>query len=166
MGDGRDSSEPDAKPTARLAPRVPLPPYRYLPGRTPHPLRSRIGHLRTRRPEDAPADDDEAVRYGVDLFAAGYFWEAHEAWEGAWHFARDERRVVLQSLIQLAAGHLKRELGAPRAARQLYLAAAERLSETSSSVVDSISVAKLRAALARAIDEFDRPLSTPDSLVE
>ena len=23
--------------------------------------------------------------YGIDLFNDGYYWEAHEVWEGLWH---------------------------------------------------------------------------------
>ena len=46
---------------------------------------------------------------GVELFNAGYYWEAHEVWEELWHV---ERRVgptaeVLKALIKLAAAGVK-----------------------------------------------------------
>jgi len=46
--------------------------------------------------------------WGVDLFNAGYFWEAHEMWEAAWHAAPDEtQKSFMQALVQYAAGMLK-----------------------------------------------------------
>jgi hypothetical protein len=164
--DGLGPRHPDPTGSARLAPRVPLPPYRYLPGRTPHPSRAASGHLRLRRPEDAPRDDDETIRYGFDLFAAGYFWEAHEAWESAWHRAGGAERTVLQSLIQLAAGHLKRELRAPRAAGQLYRAALHRLDSLAAPAVLGVSIARLRRALERGLTNLDSPPAASDSLLD
>jgi uncharacterized protein len=45
---------------------------------------------------------------GARLFDAGAFFEAHEAWEEPWLRETDEtRRLVLQGLIQIAAGLYK-----------------------------------------------------------
>jgi hypothetical protein len=59
------------------------------------------------RPEDWRRLDDWL--YGVDLFNAFYFWEAHEAWEGLWAACdrHDDPAVLLQGLIQIAAALLK-----------------------------------------------------------
>ena len=55
-----------------------------------------------------PPDLAPALRRGAELFAAGEWWEAHEAWEGPWmESAGDERRFV-QGLILLAAALHKR----------------------------------------------------------
>jgi len=46
---------------------------------------------------------------GVALFNAGYYWEAHEVWEGLWH-AYGRRGVladVIKALIKLAAAGVK-----------------------------------------------------------
>ncbi len=59
----------------------PFPPYRFVPGRCPHPHRDADGHGVGVDPT-TPAH--EAWRYGVDLFNARFFWEAHEAWESVW----------------------------------------------------------------------------------
>ena len=40
---------------------------------------------------------------GVELYQAGEFWEAHEAWEEAWQEESGQPRLFLQGLIQLAA---------------------------------------------------------------
>jgi len=96
----------------------PLPPYRYLPGRSPHPERHAGGHARRVVP---PPRGREALRHGADLFNRGYWWEAHEAWEGPW---RDAGRStpegrLLGALIQAAAALLKWEIGGQAAARRL-----------------------------------------------
>ncbi|MEZ6195041.1 MAG: DUF309 domain-containing protein [Planctomycetota bacterium] len=46
---------------------------------------------------------------GVDLFNHGFFWEAHEAWEGVWHAnaRRGDEASLLAALIRLAALRLK-----------------------------------------------------------
>lgn len=47
---------------------------------------------------------DERVRSlvaeGADLFNEGEFWEAHEAWEGAWHRLREAGEAELADLLQ------------------------------------------------------------------
>lgn len=42
----------------------------------------------------------ELVREGADLYNRGAFWEAHEAWEDAWHTLRDEGETALGDLLQ------------------------------------------------------------------
>ena len=74
----------------RLVPERSFPPYAYIPGRAPHPTRDPKGHnygaeFETPKPPDP--DDWRACRdylYGIDLFNHGFYWEAHEAWEGLW----------------------------------------------------------------------------------
>jgi uncharacterized protein len=120
----------------RYRPSRPLPRYAYVPGRTPHPTRAKDGHsfgAAPITPAHVPAErwahDDEYL-WGVDLYNAGYFWEAHEAWEGLWRAAegRDDRqRRFLQGLIQCAAACLKAVAGDGQACRRLAMRAVERL---------------------------------------
>jgi len=100
--------------------RRPFPPYRHVPGLTPHPVLHPQGHLFGRRePLAVKAFDAERWRrcqeflYGVDLFNFCYFWEAHEAWEGLWKpTPRDELPALfLSGLIQVSAALLKRAMG-------------------------------------------------------
>ena len=46
---------------------------------------------------------------GVALFNAGYYWEAHEVWEGLWHVygRRGVLADVVKALIKLAAAGVK-----------------------------------------------------------
>src|SRR5690348_12086299 len=102
-------------PPARLEPDLPLPPYAYVPGRAPHPVSDPAGHLHGRPPErPAPIDpprwqESRAYRHGVDLFNCGFYWEAHEVWEGLWHAAGRAGVTAdfLKGLIQLAAAGVK-----------------------------------------------------------
>ena len=53
--------------------------------------------------------ENEDFLFGVDLFNAGYFWEAHAFWERLWALedTPSEIRRVLRSIIQTAAACLK-----------------------------------------------------------
>lgn len=105
----------------------PFPPYRHLPGRTPHPVRDPDGHSygldEPRLPDLNVADwrTCEHYLFGIDLFNAGYWWECHEVLEGLWHASGigSEASHVLQAVIQCAAAHLKAATGRPAGARRL-----------------------------------------------
>ena len=107
--------------------RTPFPPYRYIPGRSPHPTRDPAGHsFGTDRPVQASVDLQDWPRcepylYGIDLFNHGFWWEAHEAWEQCWIAAgkTTETGLFMQGLIQVAAALLKQHQGHTGAARRL-----------------------------------------------
>jgi predicted metal-dependent hydrolase len=50
---------------------------------------------------------------GVELFNRQEFYEAHEAWEAGWVDELADERLLLQGLIQIAAGFYKLQVGAP-----------------------------------------------------
>lgn len=117
--------------------RQPFPPYRYVPGRSPHPTRDPQGHSfllsvspRALSPETWRTC--EQYLYAIDLFNHGYWWEAHEALEPFWRAAgRDsEAGRFLQGVIQLAAALLKDSMGLERPARRLATAACVKLLDT------------------------------------
>jgi len=78
---------------------------------------------------DTPWDSDARYLFGADLFDHRYYWEAHEAWEGLWHWATPQSSThrLLQSLIQFAAATLKCHVGHQGGAERLYSRAEERL---------------------------------------
>ena len=110
----------------RYCPSRELPPYRFMPGYNPHPNRDPEGHAYGQKaPEVAymPPErwhDNRLYLYGVDLYNAAYFWEAHEAWEVCWKKSPltplsqrgrlEIERQFLQGLIQNSAAQLKRHL--------------------------------------------------------
>jgi hypothetical protein len=121
---------------------IPLPPYSYVPGFTPHPVSDPRGHMHNLpHPVPPPALDpanwqaSEPYRYACDLFNQGYYWEAHESWESLWHAAGRRGPVAawLKGLIKLAAAAVKlREgnaAGAQRHARRALELKAELRSQ-------------------------------------
>jgi uncharacterized protein len=126
----------------RFVPDAPLPPYSYVPGRFPHPITDRAGHLYGKPPERPLAPDSDCWRgsraylYGVDLFNFGYYWEAHEVWEALWraYGRRGPTADFFRGLIKLAAAGAKVRQGvaagvASHAARAsaVFRSTAERL---------------------------------------
>jgi hypothetical protein len=94
----------------------PMPPYAYVPGGPwPHPISSPQGHSfghaasRVASTEEAPGASSPRFLRGVSLFNAGYYWEAHEVWEGLWHGygRRGPTADVIKALIKLAAAGVK-----------------------------------------------------------
>lgn len=54
--------------------------------------------------------EDVVYLYGVDLFNAHYFWEAHEVWERKWIFFKahhESHAAWMQGMIQIAASFCK-----------------------------------------------------------
>ena len=47
---------------------------------------------------------DALLQLGVDLYNAGYYWNAHEAWEEVWLESERGMRNFYQGLIQVSAG--------------------------------------------------------------
>lgn len=134
-----------------------FPPYRFLPGVHPHPLRDPAGHSYA-QPQAPRADwsiDAWATLtewlWGVDLFNAFYFWEAHESWEVLW--AGKSRGSapgqLLQGLIQVAAALLKIRLASLAGAATLSHAGVERLRRAAAERQSMLGL-----DLPRVIDDF------------
>jgi hypothetical protein len=62
-----------------------------------------------------------ALRYGIALNDAGYFWEAQEILEAVWAAApqRGRERVLLRACIQIANANLRLRMQKPHAAARL-----------------------------------------------
>ncbi len=94
----------------------PLPAYTYFPGCPwPHPHHSGTGNLNN-SPTAAKAPPGREKQWwstrflrAVELFNAGYYWEAHEVWEELWHVEgrRGPTAELLKALIKLAAAGVK-----------------------------------------------------------
>lgn len=120
----------------RYAPARPFPPYAFLPGRDPHPTGDPRGHSYGERTEAPPVylpaerwRENGDFLFGCDLYNHGYLWEAHEAWEGLWHRARQDgdQAELLQGLIQCAAACLKIPMDQPGGRARLAEAGTGRL---------------------------------------
>lgn len=114
---------------------LPLPDYAFLPGVNPHPTADPRGHSHRRPPRDFPWQPPEAwsacaaYLYGCDLFNEGFYWEAHEAWEGLWMACPrgSVQACYLQGLIQAANALLKQRMDRPGAVARLRAEALRHL---------------------------------------
>lgn len=105
----------------RFLPDDPFPPYTFVPGQSPHPISDPHGHSYGQRleiperlePERWP--ECEAYLRGVDLFNHGYYWEAHEVWEGLWQACGRSGLLAdfFKALIHFAAAGVKVREGVP-----------------------------------------------------
>jgi hypothetical protein len=102
--------------SVRLVPERPLPPYAFVPGRSPHPVSDPAGHSFGAAPPPPSRLVPErwaantTYLYGLDLFNAGFYWEAHVEFEALW-LGEGRKGVVadfLKGLIHLAAAGVKR----------------------------------------------------------
>jgi uncharacterized protein len=57
-------------------------------------------------------EDLEDLRRGTELFSAGHYWQAHEAWEAVWmRWRHRPENLFFKGLMQLAAAHHQRVNG-------------------------------------------------------
>lgn len=112
-----------------------FPPYRFLPGKHPHPRRHPLGHSYGQpEPKFLAFPPEEWQRaedylYGIDLYNFAYWWECHEVFEGLWHAVGHDTAQgnFFQALIQIAAANLKRFIGYEQAAQNLARSGLARL---------------------------------------
>lgn len=114
----------------------------HLPGLTPRPT----------------AEITPGLEEGLALYRAGYFWEAHEAWEPLWLAAapNSRERALLQGLIQLANGWLKLRMGRPEAAARIAVLARDHIARVGPAPCLAIDPDWTRSELARLLDAIPR----------
>jgi len=97
---------------------------------------------------------------GIDLYNAGEYHAAHDAWEERWMgpVAPDEK-LFLQAMIQSAVAFHHLQIGRPGAARRMYLMAKEKFARLNHPVFMSLDLEDYQAQLDRALSWL---LSVPD----
>jgi uncharacterized protein len=107
----------------------------------------------------------EAMRAGAELFNAGEYWEAHEAWEVPWNAAKARGDALeanyVQGLILLAAAiHKRRHYGNLEGGKRNYEKALRRLEGIGNaySARDGFDLERLKLEVNAALeDEGSRP---------
>lgn len=120
-----------------------MPPYTHIPGITPHPTGDPRGHSFGREhvgcctPNWTSLPECRPFQHGIRLFNAGYYWEAHEAWEGVWIAAGRSGLVAdfVKGLIKLAAAGVKLREGELNGVRRHLGRAAELFTLTQSRLI-------------------------------
>ena len=89
---------------------------------------------------------------GIDLYNAGEFHAAHDAWEDRWvDEAGPREKLFLQAMIQSAVVFHHLEIGRPGAARRMYQAATEKFARLGCARFMSLDLADYQAQLERAL---------------
>ncbi|MFZ4713166.1 MAG: DUF309 domain-containing protein [Bacteriovoracaceae bacterium] len=107
----------------RFLPEKDLPSYRFVPGVNPHPKKTG-GHMEHEEEPMAEKVDllmpqkNESLRYALDLFNHGYFWESHVYFEALWnaHGRIDDVAIFSQAMIKLGAAGVKLAINQDEAA--------------------------------------------------
>jgi hypothetical protein len=121
---------------------------------------------------NSPYTEEHAACYpseylaGIDLYNAGEFHAAHDAWEDRW---RDEagpsEKLFLQGLIQSAVIFHHLEIGRPGAARRMFQLAKEKFARLGTDRFMSLDLrdyqAQLDCALQWLVDAPDPREVTP-----
>ncbi len=102
---------------------------------------------------------------GIELFNAGYYWEAHEAWEAVWHAQgrRGPTAEVLQGLIKLAAAGVKVRERRPAGVRAHAAGAALLFAQSRQKAGRYQLGLDLDLCIDRAREVSERPPSDPAS---
>lgn len=115
---------------------------------------------------EAPYSDAHIAAYpveyiaGIDLYNAGEFHAAHDAWEERWmDEVGPQEKLFLQAMIQSAVAFHHLDIGRPGAARQMYLRAKEKFARLGCSVFMSLNLEDYQAQLDSALSWL---LSVPD----
>jgi len=97
---------------------------------------------------------------GIDLYNAGEFHAAHDAWEDRWMGpVGPDEKLFLQAMIQSAVAFHHLQIGRPGAARSMYLRAKEKFARLNQPVFMSLDLEDYQAQLDRALSWL---LSVPD----
>jgi hypothetical protein len=120
------------------AAKLPLPQWAYVPGETAeaeadHDTLWQAMALVPSRFQDFVPARHPALRYGIALNDAGYFWESQEILEAVWAAAPQggRERILLRACIQIANANLKLRMEKPHAASRLLGEALAELNELS-----------------------------------
>jgi len=106
---------------------LPLPQWAYVPGEmaeddVDHDTLWKAKSLVPARFGDYVPARHPALRYGIALNDAGYFWESHQVLETVWAAVPQggRERILLRACIQIANANLKLRINKPHAAVRLF----------------------------------------------
>jgi uncharacterized protein len=101
--------------------------------------------------EHAAAYPDDYLA-GIDLYNAGEFHAAHDAWEARWvDEAGPREKLFLQAMIQSAVAFHHLEIGRRGAARRMYLMAKEKFARLKTDRFMSLDLVDYQVQLDRAL---------------
>ena len=113
---------------------------------------------KTTTPEKPPYTDAHIAAYpieyiaGIDLYNAGEFHAAHDAWEERWMGeVGPKEKLFLQAMIQSAVAFHHLEIGRPGAARRMHQMAREKFARLGSRIFMSLDLVDYQSQLMSAL---------------
>ena len=89
---------------------------------------------------------------GIDLYNAGEFHAAHDAWESRWMSdVGPAEKLFLQAMIQSAVAFHHLEIGRPGAARRMYQMAKEKFARLKTNRFMSLDLEDYQSQLDRSL---------------
>ena len=118
----------------RYAPTWPFPLYIFIPGINPHPKKEG-GHMEGKSdPVTVPIElnhpaENVFLRYSLDLYNHGYFWESHVYFEALWNAHKRKGSIAdfFKAMIKLGAAGVKFQINQPKNASAHFIRAKELL---------------------------------------
>ncbi len=109
------------------------------------------------KPRDAMMGSSDQLERGRAAFNRGDYFSAHELWEEVWHGLIGDERIVVQGLIQIAAGfhHLQQHRSRP--AVSLLRKGLEKLSRSTPSPTVTLRIGPLAGHVRRLLAELAAP---------
>ena len=108
--------------------------------------------------EQPPYTDAHIAAYpveyiaGIDLYNAGEFHAAHDAWEERWMGeVGPQEKLFLQAMIQSAVAFHHLEIGRPGAARRMHQMAREKFARLGARIFMSLDLDDYQSQLMRAL---------------
>ncbi len=128
----------------------------------------------------APYTEEHILAYpveyiaGIDLYNAGEYHAAHDAWEERWMGPVGQKeKLFLQAMIQSAVAFHHLEIGRPGAARRMHQMAKEKFGRLGTTVFMSLDLEDYQAQLDNALSwlssvpdprELQQPEITPPTI--
>lgn len=105
----------------------------------------------------------ERLEQGRAAFNRGEFFEAHDLWEEAWRELEGAERVLVQGLIQIAAGLHHLQHGRRGPAARLLGKGVGKLSRDAPTALGDLPIDSLARDVVRLLAELEVPEArTPD----
>jgi predicted metal-dependent hydrolase len=107
-------------------------------------------------------DLPQRLEPGRAAFNRRAYFEAHELWEQAWHELAGAERILVQGLIQIAAGLHHLQQHRPRPAAGLLRKGLEKLSRGLPAPLVDLRAPSLARAVAGVLAELAAGATAPD----
>jgi predicted metal-dependent hydrolase len=149
----------------RFIPAWPFPSYIFIPGENAHPKKSG-GHMEglgdpVATPIDAGHPEaNEFLRFSLDLYNHGYFWESHVYFEAIWNAHGRQGSVAdfMKGMIKLGAAGVKIKINQQASAVDHFL----RAKELFASVMASEGPDYLGFDLKKILKDIDQAMESQE----